>query len=284
MPAESPFTAAAIPATLALGVGTVAGLAVLGLGAGVLGGLAGVGGSMLMLPGLHWILGDEPPAVHHLYIASAFIVNVVVAFPASRRHAKSGALRRDLLPVLIASTMGAMIAGVLLGSVVNGQWLAYALAGFMLLYCAFNVWRVVGQHPEPSGDHARTEPWRLGACGVVTGMVGGLLGLAGGVVLVPLLQLVCGLGLRASIATSSAVVWMTAGVGACVKMGAVLWGPQAGIVRWQDVLVLSAVMAPTALIGSQIGASLTHRLPVRVVRVAITIILLVAAAKLLDLL
>lgn len=267
------------PAEITIHVTTmlVVGALALGLLAGVLGGLAGVGGSMLILPGLHILIGDDPPALHHLFIAAAFVVNVVVAYPAARRHRQSGAVRSDLLGPLTFSVLGAQIAGIIIGNVINGDALGQALGVFILAYCVFNIWRVIGRHVEPGDDHARTGVANLVVCGFITGVIGGMLGLAGGVILVPLLQLVCRLPLRASIATSSSVVWMTAAVAAVIKLGT-LSGH--GVSVW-NALMLAGLMAPTALVGAQIGAALTHALPVKIVRIAITAILIGAAARLL---
>lgn len=255
----------------------IAGCVVLGLLAGVLGGLAGIGGSMLMLPGLHVLLGSTPESIQHLFIAAAFVVNVVVAYPAARRHRLSGAVRDDLLAPLLVSVLIAMAVGVLLGNVAPGGTLKRALGVFLIGYCVFNVYRVVRSLPEPTPEQARTNPKVLWTCGGVTGLLGGLLGLAGGVILVPLLQIIARIPLRSSIATSSAVVWTTAAVAAVIKLGTL---NSHGWSIWTS-LTLSGLMAPTALIGSQIGAHLTHRLPVKAVRIAITGVLVLAASRLL---
>ncbi len=53
----------------------------IGLVAGLVGGLAGIGGSIIMLPALGLFLGYKTPArtEHHLYMASAMTVNILVA-------------------------------------------------------------------------------------------------------------------------------------------------------------------------------------------------------------
>jgi uncharacterized membrane protein YfcA len=106
--------------------------------------------------------------------------------------------------------------------------------------------------------------------------MGGLLGLGGGVMLVPLLQLLCRVPLKKAIATSSAVICATALVGAGLKMGSLArLGQSAGA-----ALALALAMGPTAVLGGAIGAKLTHALPVRAVRVVVTVLLGVAAWRL----
>lgn len=256
---------------------TTAILATVGLGvfAGLLGGLAGVGGSMIMLPGLHAIYGDEPSSVHHLYMASAMTVNVAVAFPAAIKHHRAKAVRTDLLPALIGATLAGIVVGVIVSNQVNGNILKYLLAAFIFSYCIMNLRRLIRGHQEviagasPSAGH-------LAVSGGVTGFVGGLLGLGGGVLLVPLLQVLCRLPLRQSIATSSAVICTTAVAGAGLKLATLHEHQQS----WKQALLFAALMAPTAIVASLVGASLTHSLPIKTVRAVITVLLMIVAARL----
>jgi hypothetical protein len=247
----------------------------LGVAAGLLGGLAGVGGSMVILPGLHAIFGDDPASVHHLYMAAAMTVNVAVAFPAALKHHAAKAVRTDLLPALVSATLVGMIVGVLVSNRVGGDVLRYLLAAFIFGYCVLNLRRLILGHVEHLA-HARTTPGRLILCGASTGFVGGLLGLGGGVLLVPLLQIVCRVPLRYAIATSSAVICMTAIVGAGLKLATLHEHQQ----DWTRALLLAAFMAPTAIVASRIGAGLTHSLPIKTVRAVITVLLMLAALRL----
>ncbi len=253
-------------------------LLVLGFGAGVLGGLAGVGGSMLILPGLHWLLdrAGVPAEVHHLYMAAAMVTNIFVALPAALQHGRAGAVRRDLVPTLLISSIVLMLIGVLASNVLGGDVLRLGLAAFIAAYCVFNLWRVFRKTPDPvagSGTPSKAALWSYGGA---TGLIGGLLGLGGGVLLVPVLQILGRVGLRESIATSSSVIWITAIFGATLKVATI----NSHGFTTLDVLKLAACLVPTAVVGSVLGAKLTHALPLTAVRLAITAILSVAALKL----
>ena len=248
---------------------------VIGLAAGVLGGLAGIGGSMIMLPALHWVFGEKTSHTHHMYMAAAMAVNVFVSFPAAIRHHRNGAVRKDLLPSLIPATMVSMILGVIAGNQFQGDALRIGLAIFLLVYCSFNVWRLMSKN-RIDVDGQRTTRVRLLISAAMTGFIGGLLGLGGGVMLVPALQMICRVPLKQAIATSSAVICVTSIIGAALKMAS-LPGLDESV---RDALMLAGVMAPTAMIGGVLGAQLTHILPTRTVRLVITALLLVAAAKL----
>jgi uncharacterized membrane protein YfcA len=250
----------------------------LGLAAGLIGGLAGVGGSLVMLPGLHFLSIRAAPEDHHLFVAAAMTVNVAVAVPSAIQHAKAGAVRRDLLPTLLVAALAFIIAGVLASNRVSGDALTIALAVFILGYCAMNLWRLSrAKHDHAPGDERSTR-LRLLFCGACAGSVAGLLGLGGGVVLVPLLQVLCRVPLRQSIATSSAVICLTATIGAAIKLGTLSQHDRSVAAA----LTLAGLMAPTAVVGGILGARLTHRLPLRAVRAVVTVLLLAAAINLLS--
>lgn len=252
------------------------GVAILGLGAGVVGGLAGIGGSLIMLPGLHLIYPQATSEDHHSFIAAAMTVNVAVALPSALQHGRAGAVRGGLLRVILPAALVMIAVGVLLSNTVNGDALALALAVFILIYCGFNAWRIRKGELHGHGATERTSIPRLVVCGGLTGLAGGLLGLGGGLVLVPMLQLVCRVPLRQAIATSSGVICVTAVLGAGIKL-ATLKGHGQSVT---EALTLAALMAPLAIVGGRIGAWLTHSLPIRSVRIAVTVLLLAAAGNL----
>jgi uncharacterized membrane protein YfcA len=254
-------------------------LVAVGLAAGVLGGLAGVGGSILILPALGLIFGyPDPNGTHHVYMAAAMTTNVVVAIPAALRHWRAGAVRTDLLPRLVPATALALALGVWLSNFIPGWWLVLGLAAFLLCYCAWMLWQVHHRLPEPAPSDERASTGRLVVSSGFTGVTAGLLGLGGGGIQVPLLQLLCKLPLRPAIATSSAVICLTALVGAALK----LWGLEhlAGSGSQQRALLLALAMAPGAVIGALVGAQLTHKLPLNAVRVAMAALIGVSALAL----
>lgn len=249
----------------------------IGAFAGLLGGLAGIGGSMIMLPALHIFYPEhERPAVHHLYMAAAMIVNLAVAIPAALKHRAMGGVRPDLFRPLVFTTLLAVAVGVLISNAFSGDALKLLLAAFLLVYCVYNVVRII-QGPKPQDEPDRPVPvWKLHATGGTTGVIAGLLGLGGGVIMVPMLQMLCDVRLRKAIGTSSAVMAFTALAGATLKTATL---PRVGE-SIGDALFLAALMAPGAVVGATLGATLTHRLPIRWVRGVITVLLIVAAYRL----
>lgn len=111
--------------------------------------------------------------------------------------------------------------------------------------------------------------WRLLVVGAVGGAFSALFGVGGGVVMVPLLILLCGYGSRAATATSLAAIAVIALVG--VGTHGVL-----GNVDWLAALLVGI----PALLGVTIGVRVRGRLSAVVISRALAV-LLVAAAVLL---
>jgi uncharacterized membrane protein YfcA len=115
------------------------------------------------------------------------------------------------------------------------------------------------------------------------GTVAGLLGIGGGALAVPMQQVVLRLPLRVCIGNSTAVIVCSAGIGASVKLATLSQHGTAGRpLSWVDGLVLAGVLAPGALVGGRLGAVLTHRLPLRGVRAAFVVLMVVAAWRMMG--
>ncbi|MEM8738864.1 MAG: sulfite exporter TauE/SafE family protein, partial [Planctomycetota bacterium] len=270
-------------------------VAALGLAAGTLGGMLGVGGSMLMIPGLVMILGRSTGAEQHVYQAAAMGANVAVAVPAALRHRKSGAMTPAALRWMLPGAVGCVVLGVGLSNLPvfrgerGGVWLGRGLAVLLVYMIAMNLRKLwaaeragkraqaeAGDAPEAAGG---ATPGRGLTVGVVMGTVAGLLGIGGGAIAVPLQQALMRLPVRSCIANSSAVICGSAAVGALYKnLTLTTHTPAAGptLSGWEGV-TLMLILAPTAWAGGRLGASLTHRLPLRLLR-GLLILLLTAAA------
>jgi uncharacterized membrane protein YfcA len=250
----------------------------IGLAAGVIGGLAGIGGSLVMLPGLALVFGyrDAAHTDQHLYMAAAMAVNVLVAVPATRKHARAGAVRRELVARVMPAMVMAIIAGVLVSDRVPGRRAQDDPRGVhrgVLRGEHLPCFPAAAPGESSARDHHRAGPGRDRRR---AGFVGGLLGLGGGAVMVPALNTFARLKLLDAIATSSATMAVSAAIGASLKFATL----RLHDLRWQDAAWLVAAMGPGAILGGYAGAWLAHRLPIRTVRIAISVILLLVAIRL----
>jgi uncharacterized protein len=237
----------------------------IGLFTGVLSALFGVGGAMVSNPGVR-ALGAAP------------LVAVGTTLPSLLPGAVSGTIRYqreglvDWQVVAWVATAGlpAVVGGALLSRVVPGEGHLLLLAIAVLLI--FTAWRTASVVPNGDergeGNPARatarrvTAGWRPAAIGVAAGLLSGLLGIGGGVIMVPTFTKLLRLSLKSAIATSLGCVGVF-GVPATITH-AIL-----GHVDWRLATVLTIGVVP----GARLGASLTIRIPERRLRLLVGVFL-----------
>lgn len=265
-------------------------LVLIGSVTGIVGGMLGVGGSLVMIPAMTEILGPS----QHLYQATAMIVNFFVVVPAVIQHRRAGAIvwgtvarLVPLAAIAVVVGVSASEAGVFSGV---GEARLQALFGvFLFLVSAVDIAnaasaqraRAAGSETPAAGRHARVGRtgvnWtRAFGVALPTGFFSGFLGLGGGVLAVPLQRRYLGLPIRVAIANSAAMIVALSAVGASFKNYAFYRDNNGSF----EPLWLAIVLIPTAIGGSLLGAKLTHQLPVRWIRLAFNVLLLVASLRL----
>ncbi|MFM8266345.1 MAG: sulfite exporter TauE/SafE family protein [Acidimicrobiia bacterium] len=177
-----------------------------GLAAGLLSGMFGVGGGILIVPGLIWVATMEQRRAHGTSLAAVLPIAVfgLVTYVAND-HVNVGAAV-------------ALIAGSLIGTLLGTAWLARApkrvlsltFAALLAVSAARLMFEIDG-----SREHALTvgSAIALAVTGFVAGVLAGLLGIGGGVVMVPAMMLVLGLAPVVAKGTSLAVIVPTAIIG-----------------------------------------------------------------------
>jgi uncharacterized membrane protein YfcA len=112
----------------------------------------------------------------------------------------------------------------------------------------------------------------------------GLLGIGGGIIAVPLLQRICKLPLRQCIATTAAMMVITATIGSIRKNYSLAHLHEVPPDSWKDSLMIAAFLAPTAMLGGLMGGKFTHVLPLTWVRVAFILLMSWASLNMLGVL
>ncbi len=268
-------------ASISLPAWEVAVLIGVGLVAGSLGGLLGIGGGIVMIPAISFLLNRD------IHLAQAASMNVIffVAAPAALRHWREGGIRREVVVRLLPFAMMAVVLGVTAGIWIPNDELSLIFGLFLIYVFYENFRRLVSDRAASRESEAPMKvTWaRGGFVGTVAGFGAGLLGIGGGLITVPVTQLVCRCPLRACIACSSAVMCLTSVVGAIYKDVTLTEVPGIGAdVHWYTPLGISVWLIPTCLIGSWFGAKATHVLPVKVVRTVFLVIVAASAIKMLT--
>jgi uncharacterized protein len=250
----------------------------IGLTGGVLGGLLGLGGSVFIIPALTFLLGTN----QHLYQAAALIANVFVAVAATNRHRGRGTIRRDIVPAMALATTGAAVAGVLISNLFSPKPLAAVFGVFLCFAAISELIALIRRVPDcaTTPDARCPLPLAVGI-GLTGGFASGLLGIGGGAIMVPLLRKFGRLPLRQAVASSAAAMIVACAVGALAKnlSIATLTTPDGTPLTMRESLMLAGLLAPLAMVGGTIGATLVYRLPIDATRLVLSILLAFAGVR-----
>jgi uncharacterized protein len=183
-------------------------LVAVGAAAGLLSGLFGVGGGVLLVPGLVLVLGMGQRLAHGTSLAA--IVPIAVAGVVG--YALAGEVD---WPAAVFLAVGAAGVGAPIGThllhVLPTRVLALTFAVLLVATAA----RLLAGGDDAAGRGALTAGAALAlvAVGIVAGTLSGLLGVGGGVVMIPALVLLLGVPAAAAKGSSLAVILPTAIVG-----------------------------------------------------------------------
>ena len=213
----------------------------LGLLAGVLSGLLGIGGGLVFSPML-LLLGLEP----HQALATSTMAIVPTTLAGSAVHLRNGTLPWQQGLVLAGTAACCAIGFSQLGVLLSGRWLLLLQA---LLYgvLAFTI------KPRSSLEAGVAKPaptWpALAAVGSVAGLTSGLLGVGGGLLMVPLLVQALAMDIHRAVRLSTLAV-----------LASSLAAGSAFVSEGRGHLVIGLVLGGTAALGARWSAARLHRL------------------------
>lgn len=220
-------------------------LVAIGLLTGVLSGLFGVGGGFLLVPAL-MLMGWELPRA----VGTSLFYVTVVGVAGAISHTRRGNVDRRLvlmmaLPAVVGAQGGALLADWLPVSV---QDVAF---GVLLLYAAFELGNPKADQPSDAPPAAVP----TAGLGLLVGVLSGMLGVGGGVLLVPAQTRWLRVGLVRAIGNSLAVVVLTG-----------LSGVAAHLYRGHVDGMAGLLLIAGGLVGVRIGLVLLSKLPVPVLK------------------
>ncbi|MEP6476368.1 MAG: sulfite exporter TauE/SafE family protein [Actinomycetota bacterium] len=222
-------------------VGVVAGFV-----SGVLSGMFGVGGGIIMTPAVQVLLG-APPIVA---LATPLPAIFPTALTGAATYGRAGQIDVRAAAWIVGPGVTSAIAGAALTDLIQTHVLLIVTAVLL-------AWQAVGilrgrSRSDASGGPGEGTPWRFAGVGLVGGFVSGLLGIGGGLVMVPLLAGVLGVPLKRALGTSLLAIV------ALVVPGSVVHAAL-GHIDWAicGVIVLGAV--PGARVGSTLALGTRER-------------------------
>ena len=256
--------------------------------AGLFGSLVGVGGGIIVVPTLTLLLG-----VDIKYAIGASIVSVIATSSgAAASYVRDGIANLRIAMVLEIATAAGALGGATIAGFVPGRWL-FLLFGLLLAYTAWTMSRkrrttTTPVPPDAIADRlklhgsyfdvaqAKTIEYRVArtplgfAVSGVAGVMSGLLGIGGGAIKVPVMNLFMGIPLKVCTATSNFMIGVTAAASAVVYF-----------LRGDVLPFIAAPVAAGVLIGATCGSKLLGRLHTGVIRAAFVVVLLVTATQML---
>jgi uncharacterized membrane protein YfcA len=238
-------------------------LAVLGALGGVLSGVVGVGGGIVFVPTLVYVAGwDIKEAV-----AASLVIVIFSSLSGTVRNQRSEDPVDWRTAAILSSTVApATLIGVYVASVSTETVVQVSFAA-ILLALAYPTAR--GRPGFGPGSKKIPIPLVLIA-GLFIGTLSGLVGVGGGVVLVPLMMLGMGLETKRAVSTSLAVVMFAGIVG---SIGYIATG-------FSDLLSLPPLIVGS-IIGAWLGVRLLEWLPEKTVRYGFALFMVIVALRML---
>lgn len=251
----------------------------LGLAIGLALGALGGGGSILTVPALVYVLGQDPRTATTSSLVIVGLTSLLALVPHARAH------RVRLVQGLLFGALGTAgsLAGSALSASVNPKTLLIAFAALMLVVAALMLRRARRNPQQPGRSIDPTvEPMltlrpftcvcprvaKVVVTATIVGLLTGFFGVGGGFALVPALVLALGFPMPVAVGTSLLVI----AVNSATALGARL-GSGTGHLDWTVISIFTAA----AVIASVIGGRLTSRVNPRHLTTAFATLLVIVA-------
>lgn len=181
---------------------------VVGVVAGCTSGLFGVGGGIVMVPALALLAGYH----HKLATGTSLTAIVPISVAGALGYASAGEIDWAVAGLVAAGAVAGAVVGTRYLRRVNAPTLQLVFAGFMMV-TAIRMVAGADVGGEAIGSLTWTTVVGLMVLGLAAGMLAGLLGVGGGIIIVPALTLLFGAPLVLAKGTSLAVIVPTAIMG-----------------------------------------------------------------------
>jgi uncharacterized membrane protein YfcA len=227
-----------------------------GVAIGIALGMLGGGGSVLAIPVLVYVLGEN---VHEATTASLVVVTAA-AVAGGLGHARGGRVCWRHAGAFTAAALPGVAAGTAVGNAVGGSALIAAFAVLMIM-AAVATWR---RGTAEAADSKRTAdstcpPVQLArdlVAGLLVGLTTGFFGVGGGFLIIPTLVIFLSLSMRLAVGTSLAIITTTSAMGLAAHLFAG---------RDLDVVV-TVTMTAAGVVGALGGSAVAGRVPQGVLR------------------
>jgi uncharacterized membrane protein YfcA len=260
-------------------------LFLIGIAGAILGSIVGLGGGIVVVPALVYgsILFLDQGMDPAVAVGTSLIVLIFTASSSTWTYYRQQRVDWKLGWIFFAASGPGAIIGSITTSALKGPLFHFSFGLFMLLMSLLlmikgklkpialkHKWNRELVDLEGKHWHYGISPLPALLIGLVVGFISGLFGVGGGSLFVPLMVLLFAFPPHVATATSMFIILLSSILGGFSHV-------LLGNVDWQS----AAVLAPGALLGGYLGASLAYRLKSSTLLWALRVILLVVAVRML---
>lgn len=254
-------------------------LLITGVIVGLASGMLGVGGCFIMVPVQFWALTSMGVPVD-IAIKVAFGTNLLVVFPtaisgAYSHHKKGAVLWKQGIALgvsgLFGSMIGATIASNLPGNVLKIFFGVVVILGALRMLTA----KPIKQEEEPTNKMSVYILW-----GIPLGIISGIIGIGGGVILIPIMIVFFKFKMHKAVGTSTALMIFTSigGVLSYILNGLSVEGLPAYSIGYVNLLQF-ILLAGTSVPMAYVGAKIAHKIPAKQLKLIFIVVMFYMGLK-----
>ena len=253
-----------------------------GIGVGFASGLLGVGGGFSMTPVQYMIftsMGLPTDIAVKLAFGTSLLAILPVAASGAWRHSKKGAVWWKAAIIMGSCGLICAFGGATLATHLPGAALKIA---FGIVVLAAGAWMLIAKPPQIESE-PKDNPRLWIAWAIPIGTISGILGIGGGILIVPIMVLALKFKMHNAIATSLAVIIFTSIGGA---IGYIINGLGVPNLPAYSIGYVNLptwfLLAVTSVGMTQVGAITTHKLPARQLRYVFIAVIFYVGLKMLG--
>jgi uncharacterized membrane protein YfcA len=245
-------------------------LFLIGLGGSFISAMTGLGGAIIIVPALLYLppfLGTgqlDMKQVSGITIIMVFITSLIGTFT----HGQQKAVSKPLVLTMGVTGFVASFAGAYISKFATTDFL---LAVFAVMACIAAVMMWMPRPEKGEGipaDQVNFNHFIAFIIALIVGFVGGMVGAPGAYIFIPSMIYILGVPTRVSLGSTMGIVLVSSIAGALGKL-----------LTFQVPFIMTAAVVAGTLPGARIGGLFSHRVPVKLLRRFLAVIISYAAFR-----
>jgi uncharacterized membrane protein YfcA len=262
--------------------GHIVALLAAGIGVGFASGLLGVGGCFIMVPIQFWVLqsiGVDPTIAIRIAFGTNLLVVLPTAFSGAMTHHRKGAvLWKAGVTLGVTAAVGAFF-GAFVASHLPGKVLTTAFGVAIMLG---TIRMLTAKPPKPSEEPTHNTITYV-FWGIPLGIVSGIIGIGGGVLMIPIMVFFLKFRMHQAVGTSTSLMIFTAFGGAVSYLinGLGIQGLppySTGYLNWLQWVLLAGCSIPMAIAGAKVA----HLLPAKQLKYVFVLVMCYMGLKMIG--